>query len=99
MPTDPTRAQAVFVAAVEITDPIARALFVAEACGGDLPLKSRVEVLLRAHDQPDSMLDAPLIAPPDPDHGPTRAFGPTPEPEHVSTRTSGGTPGSAEDEE
>lgn len=94
MPTDPTRAQAVFVAAAEITDPAARAAFVAKACGDDLHLKSRVEALLRAHDQPDSLLDVPLVAPPDADHAATRAF--APDADHAATRTGGGTPGDAE---
>ncbi|HYH67555.1 MAG TPA: serine/threonine-protein kinase [Urbifossiella sp.] len=96
MPTTPGRAQAVFVAAAEITDPAARASFVAEACGDDPGLKSRVEALLRAHDQPDSFLDAPLVAPPDPDHASTRAFAPDPDPAATSA---GGTPGDAEDDE
>jgi formylglycine-generating enzyme required for sulfatase activity len=89
MPTDPTRAQVLFVAAADMTDPAARALFVAEACGGDLHLQSRVEALLRAHDQPDSLLDAPLVAPPDPEHAATRAYAPNPGAEATGTSASG----------
>ncbi len=63
MPTDPQRVQAAFLAAVEITDPAERAKFVADACAGDADLKVRVEALLRAHDNPDSLLDGPAVAP------------------------------------
>ncbi|MCE9567292.1 MAG: protein kinase [Planctomycetes bacterium] len=76
MPTDPARAQAVFLAVAEVTDPAARALFLAEACGRDLELKARVEALLRAHDQADSLLDAPLVVPRDPYNAATRDFSP-----------------------
>src|SRR6516165_1162959 len=34
-----------------------RAGFLAEACGGDVALRRRVEILLEAHDNPDSRLD------------------------------------------
>ncbi len=96
MPTDHTRVQAVFVAAAEITDPVARVLFVAESCDGDLALKARVEALLRAHDQTDTLLDAPLVASPDSDHAGTVAF--TPDREHAETRTSGGGADTSDDE-
>jgi serine/threonine protein kinase len=88
MPADPTHIQAVFLAAAEIADPAAREVFLAEACSGDLQLKSRVEALLRAHDQPDSLLDAPLVEPPDLDLATTRVF--SPDAEHADTRTSDG---------
>jgi uncharacterized protein (TIGR03067 family) len=73
VPTDPTRIQAVFLAAAEIRDLAERAAFLAGACDGDLSLRARVEVLLRAHDQPDSLLDHPAVAPPG--HG-TDAYDP-----------------------
>ena len=42
-----------------------RAGFLAEACGGDVALRRRVEILLEAHDNPDSRLDpnSPVVAP------------------------------------
>ncbi|MFO0798497.1 MAG: protein kinase [Gemmataceae bacterium] len=95
MPTDPARVQAVFTAAAEIADPASRALFLGEACGGDSGLRSRVDALLRAHDRPDSMLDAPLVSPPHGGPPTTRTFAP----EHPATRTGGGMPGTAEGDE
>jgi formylglycine-generating enzyme required for sulfatase activity len=89
MASDLTRVQAVFLAAAELTDPAARALFLAEACGGDLALKSRVEALLRAHDQPDSLLDEPLVAPRDSDNAATQAIVPTPDAEAPRTSAVG----------
>ncbi len=73
MPSDPQRIQTVFLAAAEIHDPAERARFLDGAC--DAELKSRVEALLHAHDQPDSLLDHPADALHDPDTGGTRTFG------------------------
>ena len=56
----------IFTAARELTDPVARAAYLDGACGGDAGLRSRVEALLRAHNQPDSLLDHPAVAPPAP---------------------------------
>src|SRR3954462_14461159 len=67
MPTDVQRIQTVFLAAAEISDQADRARFLDGACGGDAELRSRVEALLRAHGQPDSLLDHPAVAPHDPD--------------------------------
>ncbi len=75
MPSDPQRIQAVFLAAAEIHDPAERARFLDGACDGDAELRSRVEALLRAHDQPDSLLDHPAGALHDPDTGETRTVG------------------------
>ena len=63
MSADPTRARDVFLAAADIPDPAARAAFLDKACGDDDALRGRVEALLRAHDDPDSLLDAPVVAP------------------------------------
>ncbi|MFO0806119.1 MAG: serine/threonine-protein kinase [Gemmataceae bacterium] len=52
--------------------------------------------MLRAHGQPDSLLDAPLVTPPDPDQAATRAF--SPDSDHANTRTSGGTAEGGTDE-
>ncbi len=53
----------IFTAVREMTDPLARSAYLDGACGGDAGLRSRVEALLRAHDQPDSLLDHPAVAP------------------------------------
>ncbi len=57
MSVDPKRVQAVFLAAVEEQDLANRAAVVDRECGADLALRQRVEALLRAHDQPESVLD------------------------------------------
>src|SRR5262245_40988997 len=60
MPTDPVRVQNVFLAAADLADPAERAACLDRECAGDTALRSRVEALLRAVDQPDSLLDAPI---------------------------------------
>jgi serine/threonine protein kinase len=75
MPTDVQRIQAVFLAAAEIRDPADRAKFLDGACDSDAGLRSRVEELLRAHDQPDSLLDHPAVAPHGPNAGINRTVG------------------------
>src|SRR5438034_11681682 len=69
----------IFTAARQLTDPAARSAYLDEACAGDPALRERVEALLRAHDQPDSLLDAPAAAPPDPGIAATRSDGAHPE--------------------
>jgi WD40 repeat protein/serine/threonine protein kinase len=59
MPVDPKRVQAVFLAAAEQISPADRAALVARECGEDADLRRRVEVLLQAHDQPQSFLNVP----------------------------------------
>src|SRR5262249_17844514 len=98
MPTDVQRIQAVFLAAAEIADPANRAKFLDEACAGDTELRSRVEALLRAHDQADTLLDHPAVAPPDPDHGATRALTGTPDPGVAAGQATGGDNGASDDE-
>ena len=98
MPTDVQRIQAVFLAAAEIADPANRARFLDGACDGDTGLRSRVEALLRAHDQADSLLDHPVVAPPDPDHGATQALTGTPDPGVAAGQTTGGESGASGDE-
>ena len=83
MPVDPVRLKDVFAEALGRTDPAARAAYLAAACAGDGALRSRVEALLRASEQADSLLDshapnapgdATAVFPPNlPD--PTRTFG------------------------
>jgi serine/threonine protein kinase/Flp pilus assembly protein TadD len=50
---------AIFAAALECATPEARRAFVKQACAGDARLEALVEGLLRAHDHPDSFLQAP----------------------------------------
>src|SRR5581483_9242142 len=56
----------IFTAARAMTDLAARGAYLDGACGADTGLRSRVEALLRAHEQPDSLLDHPAVAPHDP---------------------------------
>ncbi len=98
MPTDVQRIQAVFLAAAEIGDPANRAEFLDGACDGDTGLRSRVEALLRAHEQADSLLDHPAVAPPDPDRGATQALTGTPDPGAAASQTTGGDIGAPDDE-
>ena len=60
MPTDPDRAQAVFLAAQECQAPADRTAVLDAQCSGDPELRRRVEALLLAHDQFDGSLDVPL---------------------------------------
>jgi WD40 repeat protein/serine/threonine protein kinase len=53
-----------FAAALEKATPEERAAYLAEACAGDANLRRRVEALLRAHAEPDEMLDRPLAKAP-----------------------------------
>jgi tetratricopeptide (TPR) repeat protein len=58
VPADPKQVQAAFLAAAEQADPAARAAVLDRDCP-DPDVRRRVEALLRAHDQPDSLLDQP----------------------------------------
>jgi tetratricopeptide (TPR) repeat protein len=62
MPADPRRVKDLFVAALELPDPEARLAFLNRECGNDADLRRRLEVLLGAHDRPDSALEQPLAA-------------------------------------
>jgi hypothetical protein len=61
----PDQIKAVFLAALD-TPTDQRSAYLDQACGGDSEVRRRVEALLRAHDEPDRLLDHP-------------AWGPTPE--------------------
>ncbi len=98
MPTDVQRIQALFLAAAEISIPADRARFLDGACDGDAEVRSRVEVLLRAHDQPDSLLDHPAVAAPNPAPEATQALTGTPEPGVAVSQTAGGVNGASDDE-
>jgi hypothetical protein len=67
----------IFTAARQISDPVARSAYLDEACAGEKALRERVEALLRAHERPDSLLDAPAAALPAGRPATTR-WGPTP---------------------
>jgi eukaryotic-like serine/threonine-protein kinase len=51
--------KSIFLTAVEKGSPAERNAYLNGACGGDAPLRQRVEALLRAHDDPDSGLEKP----------------------------------------
>jgi hypothetical protein len=63
MTLEPGRVQAAFLAALEQETPADRAASLDRECAADEELRRRVEVLLIAHDKPDSLLDQPFIAP------------------------------------
>src|SRR5215831_6719522 len=88
----------IFTAAREMTDPAARSAYLDGACGGDTGLRARAEALLRAHDQPDSLLDHPAVAAPDPDYGATQALTGNPDPGVAAAQSIGGENGASDDE-
>ena len=51
--------RSIFMEALEFDNPRERAAFLDQACAGDEALRQRIERLLRRHQQPDSLLDAP----------------------------------------
>jgi hypothetical protein len=53
--------RAVFLAALELDDPTARAAYLDAACAGDPALLLRVEALLRCHEQAGTFLDVPAV--------------------------------------
>jgi serine/threonine protein kinase/tetratricopeptide (TPR) repeat protein len=61
MPSQPNRAQEIFLAAADLADPVDRAAFLNHACGGDSELRKQVESLLAGN----------------PSDGATSAFAPT----------------------
>jgi serine/threonine protein kinase len=63
MPLDANAAKAIFMAALEKIDPAERAAYIDEACGNDEALRQRVEILLKAHDDPGSFLKSPAVKP------------------------------------
>ncbi len=65
----------IFTAARELTDPVAHGAYLDEACRADTGLRSRVEALLRAHEQPHSLLDQPAVAAPELAIGAARTIG------------------------
>src|SRR5262245_1521324 len=60
---DPQRVRSIFLEAVERHAPDQWSAFLDRACGADSDLRQRVEVLLRAHAQANSMLDVAAVPP------------------------------------
>jgi serine/threonine protein kinase len=58
MNVDPQKARSIFLSAVEKFAPEQWQAHLDKACGADQDLRHRVEVLLRAHEQANSLLDA-----------------------------------------
>jgi regulation of enolase protein 1 (concanavalin A-like superfamily) len=51
----------IFAAAIQITDPVARAAYLEQACEGDTDLRQRVEMLMDAHDSGGDFLARPAM--------------------------------------
>jgi tetratricopeptide (TPR) repeat protein len=62
MAADPRRVKELFFAALDLSDRQARQAFLERECGDEADLRQRLEVLLKAHDDPASVLDQPLSA-------------------------------------
>ena len=75
--------ETLFIEALEIRDPVARAAFLDRACGGDETLRARVQRLLDRYKDAGSFLEVPVAAAPamdSPDHPePDCRTSPTPE--------------------
>jgi serine/threonine protein kinase/Flp pilus assembly protein TadD len=56
MPVDVNAAKAIFMAALEKIELAERAAYVGQACGSDDALRQRVEILLKAHDEPGTFM-------------------------------------------
>ena len=63
MATETHTAKTIFLAAVEKDSPDDRTAYLDQACAGNPTLRQRVDALLVAHDQPDSLLDHSLFEP------------------------------------
>ncbi len=65
-----------FVEAIEIEDPVERAVFLDRRCGRESDIRLRVDALIRAHDLPGGFLPAGPVVPPSVDEGPGSVIGP-----------------------
>jgi WD40 repeat protein/serine/threonine protein kinase len=63
MAAENTPEKSIFLSAAEIGSPSERAAFLDKACAGNPALRAAVEALLQAHEKPQGLLDAPLVAP------------------------------------
>jgi eukaryotic-like serine/threonine-protein kinase len=61
MPPNPRRVQAVFLEAADCHDPVDRTAILDRECSVDVELRRRVEALLRAHDEFNSVLNDPVV--------------------------------------
>jgi serine/threonine protein kinase/Flp pilus assembly protein TadD len=77
MSAEARKARSIFLAAVESNSPEQRNAYLDRACAGDEELRRRVEVLLRAHEQPNSLLDRPPATPVTTTAAPAVAEGPS----------------------
>lgn len=64
----------IFVGALHLTDPASRGAFLDRACGDDRALRSRVEDLLREHDELGSFLEHPAQDPAKPAQDPAKTL-------------------------
>lgn len=64
--------RSIFLNAIEITSAEARASYLDETCGDAPALRAEIEALLRAHERPLGLIDAPEAAAPTIDQGQTR---------------------------
>lgn len=62
MAIEPGRVKALFQAAIELDDTSERRAFLDREVGGDVELRARLDALLCAYDQSNSVLDQPLAA-------------------------------------
>jgi hypothetical protein len=62
MAIDPRRVKELFVALLDLRDRQARQAFLERECAGDADLRQRLEALLKAHENPATVLDRPLPA-------------------------------------
>src|SRR5262245_1790269 len=60
MSAESDRVKKLFLAALELPDPQTRQAFLADACGDNGELRRRLAALLRAHDDPASVLERPF---------------------------------------
>ena len=63
MNRDPSRTEAIFLAAAEIAEPQERGAFLDRECGDDLALRARVEALLASHDDAGDFLETAAPSP------------------------------------
>jgi serine/threonine protein kinase len=57
MPAEANTIKTLFLTALEKETPAERSAYLDKACEGDAKLRKRIEAMLRAHDQPDPLLD------------------------------------------
>src|SRR5687768_10151449 len=63
-PSAHARQREIFLAALGVSQPAERAALLDRECGGDHPLRQRIEDLLREHDTVGSFLETPAVSSP-----------------------------------